>query len=66
MREQYTFPEQIAVVSGADAPWRRQMIVDSILQRLLIAWLMVFHSTRAGELAAVVGEAEVPEGYTPE
>jgi len=27
----------------------------------------VFHSSRAEELAAmVVGEAEVPEGYTPE
>lgn len=68
MREHYTFPEQTVVASGADVPWRRQMIVGSISQRLLTAWLMVvFHSPRAGELAAVmVGEAEVPEEYTPE
>lgn len=67
MRDHCIFLEQMVVVPGADVPWRRQTIVDLILQRPPTAWLVeVFHSPRAGELAAmVVGEAEVPEGYTP-
>lgn len=67
MRDHYIFPGQMVVASGADVPWRRQTIVDLILQRPPTAWMAeVFRSPRAEELAAmVVGEAEVPEGYTP-
>ena len=66
MREYYIIPKRIVVAWSADAPWRRQTTVDSILQRSLTVSLMeVFHSRRAGELAAVAaGKAGVPEGYT--
>ena len=62
-----TFPEQMAVASNVDAPWKQQMIVDWILQRLLTGSLMeVFHSSRAGEWTVLVlGKVEVPEGYIP-